>query len=470
MRFTELGLLPELLRAVEEQGYQHPTPVQAQAIPLVLAGHDVMAAAQTGTGKTAAFTLPLLQLLAPLASTSMSPARHPVRVLILVPTRELALQVEESVRAYGKHIPLRYAVVYGGVNIDPQIAQLRRGVEIVVATPGRLLDHLHQRTINLSQVSTLVLDEADRMLDMGFLPDLKRILAVLPAKRQNLMFSATFSDDIIRLSSAFLTAPVRVQVAPRNAPAELVRQVVHPVDPALKKALLEHLLETRDMKQVLVFTATRLAANRLARALQRDGVNAEALHSDRTQQQRIQALTDFKDGRVRVLVATDIAGRGLDIEELPQVINYELPYNPEDYVHRIGRTGRAGLEGDAHSLVSPDEERLLAGIERLLKRSIPREVIDGFEPGARGARRESRGAREGRRERPRERPERRDRPPAREPQVPDPAAEAPEPPAASVPPRRLPPPPDGEAPAHRHRQRAGRPVAALLGGGSGKKD
>ncbi|MFZ5556406.1 MAG: DEAD/DEAH box helicase [Pseudomonadota bacterium] len=414
MTFADLGLIPDLLKAVEEQGYQSPTPVQEQAIPLVLAGRDVMAAAQTGTGKTAAFTLPILQRLAPAANTSASPARHPVRVLILVPTRELALQVEESVRAYGKHVPLRYAVVYGGVNIDPQIEQLRRGVEIVVATPGRLLDHLHQRTINLSQVSILVLDEADRMLDMGFMPDLKRILAVLPAKRQNLMFSATFADEVVRLSSAFLTAPARIQVAARNAAAELVRQVAHPVDPALKKALLEHLLESRNMQQVLVFTATRLAANRLARLLVRDGVNAEALHSERTQQQRIQALTDFKEGKIRVLVATDIAGRGLDIEELPHVINYELPSNPEDYVHRIGRTGRAGFEGDAHSLVSPEEEKLLAGIERLLKRAIPREVIAGFEPGAKGPRRDSRSPREHGRDRRPERPERRDRQAPRE--------------------------------------------------------
>ncbi|HSO07490.1 MAG TPA: DEAD/DEAH box helicase [Pelomicrobium sp.] len=470
MKFAELGLIPELLQAVDEQGYTQPTPVQEQAIPLVLAGRDVMAAAQTGTGKTAAFTLPILQRLAPLASTSTSPARHPVRVLVLVPTRELALQVEESVRAYGKHVPLRYAVVYGGVSIDPQIEQLRRGVEIVVATPGRLLDHLHQRTINLSQVSILVLDEADRMLDMGFMPDIKRILAVLPAKRQNLMFSATFADEVVRLSSSILSAPVRIQVAARNAPADLVRQVVHPVDASLKKDLLEHLLETRGMQQVLVFTATRLAANRLARMLVRDGVNAEALHSDRTQQQRLQALNDFKDGKVRVLVATDIAGRGLDIEELPHVINYELPSNPEDYVHRIGRTGRAGMEGDAHSLVSPEEEKLLAGIERLLKRSIPREAVEGFEPGARRPRREGRGGHERRRER---RPDRDERRPAREESVERAEAEAPETlePSPPPPPRRPLPPPDAAGTtAHRPRHRTSRPVPALLGGGSTKKD
>jgi ATP-dependent RNA helicase RhlE len=472
MKFSDLELLPELLKAVEEEGYEHPTPVQEQAIPLILAGRDVMAAAQTGTGKTAAFTLPILQRLAPAANTSASPARHPVRVLILVPTRELALQVEESVRAYGKHVPLRYAVVYGGVNIDPQIAQLRQGVEIVVATPGRLLDHLHQRTINLSQVSILVLDEADRMLDMGFMPDLKRILAVLPAQRQNLMFSATFADEVVRLSSAFLTAPARIQVAARNQPAELVRQVVHPVDAALKKALLEHLLEARNIQQALVFTATRLAANRLARLLVRDGVNAEALHSDRTQQQRIQALNDFKEGKVRVLVATDIAGRGLDIEELPHVINYELPSNPEDYVHRIGRTGRAGLAGDACSLVSPEEDRLLAGIERLLKRSIPREVIQGYEPGAKAPRRDARALGEhGRDRRPdrRERSEPRERPIRREPKPVDIAADAPEPTSPPTPRRPL-PPPAGPAPVHRQRHRGSRPVAALLGGGPGKKD
>ena len=370
MRFDELGLCAELLRAIAEEGYTEPTPVQSQGIPPVLRGQDVMAGAQTGTGKTAAFTLPMLEKLKHHANTSVSPARHPVRALIITPTRELAAQVFESIRTYGKHIPLRSACVFGGVNIDPQIAELRAGVEILVATPGRLLDHVHQRTVNLGQVEILVLDEADRMLDMGFMPDIKRILALLPAKRQSLMFSATFPEDIKRLASQMLKDPVRIQVAPSNAVTDLVTHSAFKVDVRYKRDFLEHLIRDRDMRQVLVFTRTKISATRLARELLRDGYPCAALHSDRTQQERMRALADFKDGKLQLLVATDIAARGLDIEQLPHVINYELPHNPEDYIHRIGRTGRAGQPGEAISLVAPDEEELLASIERLLKTRI----------------------------------------------------------------------------------------------------
>ena len=371
MQFADLGLAAELLRAVEEQGYTQPTPIQEQAIPPILLGQDVMAGAQTGTGKTAAFTLPLLQRLKGYANTSVSPAKHPVRALVLAPTRELAAQVWESVCDYGKHIPLRSACVYGGVSIDPQIKDLRSGVEILVATPGRLLDLVHQRCANLSTVQILVLDEADRMLDMGFLPDIKRILALLPAQRQNLMFSATFPDDIRRLGDQVLHSPVRVQVAPRYAVADLVTHSAYKVDPLRKREVLGDLIRTRDMRQVLVFTSTKISANRLARQLERDGFVCSALHSDKTQQERMAALAAFKEGKLQVLVATDIAARGLDIEDLPHVINYELPPNPEDYIHRIGRTGRAGSAGDAISLVEPEEQELLAGIERLLRKKIP---------------------------------------------------------------------------------------------------
>ena len=370
--FAALGLLPELLRAVGEQGYVNPTPIQAQAIPSVLQRRDMMGCAQTGTGKTAGFTLPILQLLAPQANSSPSPARHPVRALILTPTRELAAQVQESVQAYGKHLALRSAVVYGGVDIGPQIKSLHAGVEILVATPGRLLDHLHQKTLNLSRVEILVLDEADRMLDMGFLPDIKRILAALPPKRQNLLFSATFPEEVRRLAKDLLHAPVTVEVARRNAPADLVTHEIHMVPAPRKRALLAHLIRSRGMRQALVFVRMKRDANRLARQLQQDGVLATAIHSDRSQQERTEALEAFKLGKVTTLVATDIAARGLDIEELPFVINFELPYTPEDYVHRIGRTGRAGLPGDAISLVSPEETKMLEDIERLLKRKLPR--------------------------------------------------------------------------------------------------
>ncbi|HEV8489296.1 MAG TPA: DEAD/DEAH box helicase [Candidatus Limnocylindrales bacterium] len=380
MTFDSLGLSPDLLATVAEEGYEEPTPVQSAAVPLVLAGRDVLAAAQTGTGKTAAFVLPILDRLRHHANTSFSPARHPVRALILVPTRELAMQVDESVRTYGRTVPLRPTVVFGGVPIEPQIKALRAGVEILVATPGRLLDHVGQRTVALGQVEILVLDEADRMLDMGFLPDIRRILDLLPKKRQNLMFSATFSDEIRRLAATILRDPETVEVAPRNTTVEGIRQLVYPVDRERKEELLAHLIRKEDLRQVLVFTRTKLAASRLATILDRQGLGAVAIHSDRTQPERTRALEGFKNGEVRVLVATDVAARGLDIEELPHVVNFELPWNPQDYIHRIGRTGRAGLTGDAISLVTIDEADLLRGIQRLLRLAIPWTVEDGFVP------------------------------------------------------------------------------------------
>ena len=371
--FASLNLAPEILRALEEFGYTKPTPIQAQAIPIVLEGRDLMAGAQTGTGKTAAFALPLLQKLLPLASTSASPARHPVRALILVPTRELAIQVEESVRVYAKHCPLRSLVVFGGVDIKTQTPHLMKGVEILVATPGRLLDHVEQRTVQLGQVQMLVLDEADRMLDMGFMPDLKRILALLPKKRQNLMFSATFSNEIKKLSADFLTDPVLVEVARSNAAAENVTQKVYLVAQENKHELLAQILRGADASQAIVFTKTKLTASRLARQLQREGVLADAIHGDKSQLERMQALEAFKQGKVAALIATDVAARGLDIDQLPMVINYEIPSAAEDYVHRIGRTGRAGASGIAISLVSPEEEKYLKEIERLIKREIQKE-------------------------------------------------------------------------------------------------
>jgi ATP-dependent RNA helicase RhlE len=380
MSFDTLGLMPELLRAVREKGYEIPTPVQAQAIPLILAGRDLLAGAQTGTGKTAGFVLPILQLLAPQASTSTSPARHAIRCLILTPTRELCMQVEESVRTYGKHIPLRSTTVFGGVNINPQIKALRAGVEILVATPGRLLDLYGQGAVNFSQLQFLVLDEADRMLDMGFIRDIKKILALLPAKRQNLLFSATFSDEIRQLVSGLLNNPASVDVARRNAASELVEHLVHPVDRERKRALLSHLIRSQKLEQVLVFTRTKHGANRLSEQLETDGIASSAIHGNKSQPQRIKALSDFKEGKIRVLVATDIAARGLDIDQLPHVINYELPQVAEDYVHRIGRTGRAGSEGVALSLVCVDEARLLKDIEKLLKRDLPSEVVAGYAP------------------------------------------------------------------------------------------
>ena len=380
MSFDTLGLSADLVQTVAEEGYQAPTPVQAEAIPLVLAGRDLLAAAQTGTGKTAAFVLPILDRLRDKANNSFSPARHPVRVLILVPTRELAMQVDESVRTYGRSVPLRSTVVYGGIPIEPQIKALRAGVEILVATPGRLLDHVGQRTVNLGQVEILVLDEADRMLDMGFLPDIRRILELLPSRRQNLLFSATFSQDIRDLSGSLLRDPATVEVAARNTPAEAVRQLVYPVDRDRKEALLAHLIRKDDLRQVLVFTRTKLTASRLAARLDREGLEAVAIHSDRSQPERTRALEGFKSGEIRVLVATDVAARGLDIEDLPVVVNFELPWNPQDYIHRIGRTGRAGATGEAISLVCIDETDLLRGIQRMLRQAIPWTVEDGFVP------------------------------------------------------------------------------------------
>ena len=375
--FDTLGLAPQLLKALAEFGYTTPTPIQAQAIPLVLDGRDLMAGAQTGTGKTAAFALPLLQKLLPLASSSTSPAKHPVRALILTPTRELAIQVEESVKVYAKHTALRSLVVFGGVDIKTQTPHLKTGIEILVATPGRLLDHIEQKTLNLSQVQMLVLDEADRMLDMGFMPDLKRILALLPKQRQNLMFSATFSNEIKKLSDDFLTNPTLIEVARSNAAAENVTQKVYHVAQTDKQALLIQILKNKDIdvnvSQVIIFTKTKLTASRLSRALEREGIAADAIHGDKSQQERMAALDAFKAGKITTLVATDVAARGLDIDQLPMVINYEIPSAPEDYVHRIGRTGRAGASGAAISFVSPEEEKYLVEIEKLIKHAITKD-------------------------------------------------------------------------------------------------
>ena len=377
MSFAHLGLSAELLRAVGEQDYREPTPIQRKAIPVILAGRDVMASAQTGTGKTAGFTLPLLQRL------NAKPRRQgprPVRALVLTPTRELAAQVGDSVARYGRYLPLRSAVIFGGVKINPQIDQLRRGVDILVATPGRLLDHVNQKTIDLSQIEILVLDEADRMLDMGFIHDIRRVIALLPenSARQNLLFSATFSDPIRQLADRLLNRPERIEAARRNAAAECIDQVIYPVDKHRKRELLSHLVSSRDWRQVLVFARTKHGANRLAQQLARDGLRTDAIHGNKSQNARTRALAEFKRGTVRVLVATDIAARGLDIDQLPHVVNYELPNVPEDYVHRIGRTGRAGSEGEAVSLVCAEEQKLLLDIERLLQRELPKIVETGF--------------------------------------------------------------------------------------------
>ncbi|WP_306392833.1 DEAD/DEAH box helicase [Telluria beijingensis] len=385
VRFADFGLAPEIQRALSDQGYVHPTPIQAQAIPVVLQGRDVMGAAQTGTGKTASFSLPILQLLMPHANASMSPARHPVRALVLVPTRELAVQVADNVKAYARHTPLRATVVFGGMDMKPQTEILRRGVEIVIATPGRLLDHIEQKNVSLGQVQMLVMDEADRMLDMGFLPDLQRIINLLPKQRQNLMFSATFSPEIKKLANTFLNNPLTIEVARSNATAEKVTQVVYKVDEEQKRDVVEHLIRSRDMKQVIIFSNTKIGASRLSSHLEKRGVKASAIHGDKTQQERMAALDAFKNGTVEVLVATDVAARGLDISDLPAVINYDLPYNAEDYVHRIGRTGRAGASGDALSVYSDKDERLLADIEKLIKQTITRGTLEGFvAPTARG--------------------------------------------------------------------------------------
>jgi ATP-dependent RNA helicase RhlE len=389
MSFASLGLKAELVRAVAERGYTTPTPIQAQAIPAVLSGGDLLAGAQTGTGKTAGFVLPILQRLA--EPSAHAPASQPgspltriarrtaVRVLILTPTRELAAQVHQSVKDYGKYSSLRSLAMFGGVGMNPQIEALRNGVDILVATPGRLLDHAGQRTVDLSQVEVLVLDEADRMLDMGFLPDIKRVMKLLPAKRQNLLFSATFSDEIKQLADGLLNKPALIEVARRNATADLIDQRVYLVTKASKRALLTHLIREHNWFQVLVFTRTKHGANALADHLVKDGISALAIHGNKSQNARTRALAEFKSSKLQVLVATDIAARGLDIVDLPHVVNYELPNVSEDYVHRIGRTGRAGASGEAISLVCVDELALLAGIEKLIKRSIPRSTVDGFD-------------------------------------------------------------------------------------------
>ncbi|WP_085318336.1 DEAD/DEAH box helicase [Derxia lacustris] len=373
--FSSFGLDAAILRAIVDQGYTTPTPIQLQAIPIALEGRDLMGAAQTGTGKTAGFSLPILQRLIPLQSPSVSPARHPVRALILAPTRELADQVADNVATYAKHTQLRSVVVFGGVDIRPQIESLRAGVEIVIATPGRLLDHLQQKSINLSQVQILVLDEADRMLDMGFLPDLQRIVNLLPPQRQTLLFSATFSDEIKKLARSFLRDPATIEVARRNSTNENVTQIVYSVPEADKHLALVKVLNDRGLKQVIVFVNKKLGASRLSRLLERDGIAAAAIHGDRSQSERTKALDDFKAGTIEVLVATDVAARGLDISALPAVINYDIPYNAEDYVHRIGRTGRAGATGDAISFCAPEEERSLADIEKLIKAQFKRETL-----------------------------------------------------------------------------------------------
>lgn len=373
MPFTELGLVSELSRAVASKGYQTPTPIQAQAIPTILEGRDLMGGSQTGTGKTAAFTLPMLQRLSSGQSRPKSP-----RGLVLTPTRELAAQVGESVATYGKELKLTSAVIFGGVGMNPQVDRLRRGVDILVATPGRLLDHVGQGTLDLSRVEIFVLDEADRMLDMGFIHDIRKVLKLLPARRQNLLFSATYSSEIKELADGILHNPVLVEVARRNTAAELVTQVIHPVAKSEKRTLLSKLIKEGDWSQVLVFTRTKHGANRLAEQLGTDGIPAAAIHGNKSQTARTKALDDFKANRIRVLVATDVASRGIDIRLLPHVVNFELPNVPEDYVHRIGRTGRAGEEGCACSLVSADERGLLKDIEKVLKRPIPVENIAGF--------------------------------------------------------------------------------------------
>ena len=375
MSFASLGLSAPLLKAIQDQGYTKPTPIQKQSIPVILSQKDVLAGAQTGTGKTAGFTLPLLEML-----SQNKRSGHSVRALILTPTRELAAQVGESVATYGKYLPFRSSVIFGGVSINPQIKQLQAGIDIVIATPGRLLDHMGQKTIDLKNIEFLILDEADRMLDMGFINDIKKILAVLPKKRQNLLFSATFSDDIKRLADSLLNAPALIEVAKRNTTSNNIKQTVHPVDRERKKELLVHLIKEGDWKQILVFTRTKHGANKLMAQLEKDGITAAAIHGNKSQNARTKALADFKSGEIRVLVATDIAARGIDIDQLPHVVNFELPNVPEDYVHRIGRTGRAGNGGEAISLVCIDEHDYLKNIEKLIKQEIEKTIIKEFTP------------------------------------------------------------------------------------------
>ena len=377
MSFDTLGLRADILRAVFELGYSQPTPIQQQAIPAVLKGGDLLAGAQTGTGKTAGFTLPILQRL--MDNPRTTTGKQVIRVLVLTPTRELAAQVEESITLDGKYLPLKSMVMFGGVGINPQIDKLRRGVDILVSTPGRLLDHVSQRTVDLSKVEILVLDEADRMLDMGFIRDIRKILQLLPKQRQNLLFSATFSDEIKALADGLLNKPALIEVARRNATADTVAQKVYPVDRERKRELLAKLITDHNWYQVLVFTRTKHGANRLAEQLDKQGISSMAIHGNKSQGARTKALSEFKSGKLQVLVATDIAARGIDISELPHVVNFELPNVAEDYVHRIGRTGRAGCEGEAVSLVCVDELKLLAGIEKLIKRSLPKEIVPGFE-------------------------------------------------------------------------------------------
>ncbi|QJE02987.1 DEAD/DEAH box helicase [Massilia forsythiae] len=383
MSFTTLGLTDAIVRAVTEAGYTAPTPIQAQAIPAVLGGGDLLAGAQTGTGKTAGFTLPMLHRLSTDkqgAALTNKTSKRPIRALVLAPTRELAAQVEENIRTYAKYTNLNSAVIFGGVGIHPQIKLLANGIDILVATPGRLLDHVGQGTVKLDKVEILVLDEADRMLDMGFIHDIKKVLAVLPPKRQNLLFSATFSDEIKALADRLLDNPALIEVARRNSTVEVITQTIHPVDRDKKHPMLSHLIKTNDWHQVLVFTRTKHGANKLVEQLGRDGISAMAIHGNKSQSARTKALAEFKDGSLQVLVATDIAARGIDIDQLPHVVNYDLPNVPEDYVHRIGRTGRAGATGEAVSLVCVDEHQMLKDIEKLIKQTLPREVIPGFEP------------------------------------------------------------------------------------------
>jgi len=400
LSFEKLGLCSPILKAVKEQGYDTPTPIQAQAIPVILQKKDVLAGAQTGTGKTAGFTLPMLELL---TRSKHKTKQHHVKALVLTPTRELALQVEESIRLYSKHLPYKSSVIFGGVKINPQITALRKGIDIVVATPGRLLDHISQKTINLSHVDFLILDEADRMLDMGFVNDIKKVIAVLPKERQTLLFSATYSNDIKKLSTQFLKSPTLIEVARANTSSEIVKQAVYHVDKERKRELLTHLINEGKWQQVLVFTRTKHGANRLSGQLEKDGITSAAIHGNKSQNARIKALADFKAGKIRVLVATDIAARGIDIDQLPHVVNFELPNVSEDYVHRIGRTGRAGNEGEALSLVCVDEDEFLRSIEKLIKKDIPKVWLKGFKPdpsikaepinmgGNRGARNKPRG-------------------------------------------------------------------------------